>query len=67
MGAVGAASGTRAVIASHHFSWLTPCRPRVLTILLLTAALLASATLVSGTAPDPGSMRGARAPAAERC
>jgi hypothetical protein len=52
-GAVGAASGTRAFIAGRHFSWLTPRRLRVLTIVLLTAALLASATLVSCTEPRP--------------
>jgi hypothetical protein len=51
MGAVGVASGARAFVASRHFSWLTPRRLRILTILLLTAALLASATLVAGTGP----------------
>jgi hypothetical protein len=30
IGAVGAASGTRAFIAGRHFSWLTPRRLRVL-------------------------------------
>jgi hypothetical protein len=52
-GRVHAASGTRAFIAGRHFSWLTPRRLRVLTIVLLTAALLASVTLVSGTEPRP--------------
>jgi hypothetical protein len=49
MAAVGTASGTRAWIASRHFSWLTPRRMRALTIALVVAALIASATLVSGS------------------
>jgi hypothetical protein len=49
MGAGATASGTRAFIASRHFSWLTPRRLRLLTIALLATALLASATLVSGS------------------
>lgn len=66
MGAVGAASGTRAFIASRHFGWLTPRRLRALTIVLLAAALLASATLVSGTGPGSGQQQVGKAPAAER-
>jgi hypothetical protein len=49
MTAVGAASGTRAYLGTRHFSWLTPRRLRRITIALVLAALLASATLVSGT------------------
>ena len=52
MSAGATASGTRAFIANRHFSWLTPRRMRLLTLALLGAAMLASATLVSGsTAP----------------
>ncbi|HVS29232.1 MAG TPA: hypothetical protein VHE14_06745 [Solirubrobacteraceae bacterium] len=53
MSAGATASGTRAVIAARHFGWLTPRRLRALTIALLSAALLASATLVSGSTPAP--------------
>ena len=49
MTAVGAASGTRAYVASRHFSWLTPGRLRALTIVLAVAAIVASATLMSGS------------------
>jgi hypothetical protein len=49
MTAVGAASGTRAYLGTRHFSWLTPRRLRKITIALVLAALLASATLLSGT------------------
>jgi hypothetical protein len=65
MTAVGAASGTRAFLASRHFSWLTPRRLRVITIVLLAAALLASATFVSGTGPGAGQQAGGKASAAE--
>jgi hypothetical protein len=47
-------------------SWLTPHRLRVLTIVLLAAALLASATLVSGTGPASGQQGGGKTPTAER-
>jgi hypothetical protein len=66
MGAVGVASGARAFVAARHFSWLTPRRMRAVTIVLLSAALLASATLVSGTGPSSGQQVGGKAPAAER-
>jgi hypothetical protein len=66
MAAVGTASGTRAFIASRHFSWLTPRRLRALTIVLLTGALLASATLVSGSDTGSGQHPQSKAPAAER-
>ena len=42
-------SGTRAYIAHKHFSWLTPRRLRVITVSLLGAGFIASATLVSGS------------------
>ncbi len=44
-------SGTRAYIAHKHFSWLTPRRLRAITVSLLVAGLVASATLVGGSAP----------------
>jgi hypothetical protein len=53
MTAVGAASGTRAYVASRRFVWLTPRRLKALTIALAVAALVASATLVSGSTATP--------------
>jgi hypothetical protein len=53
MTAVGSASGIRAWVANRHFAWLTPSRLRTLTIFLFAAAMIASATLVSGSAPPP--------------
>lgn len=49
MTAVGAASGARAFLASRSFRWLTPRRLRLITIGLSIAAVIASATLVSGS------------------
>lgn len=49
MTAVGAASGTRAYLGSRRISWLTPRRLRAITLALAIGAILASATLVSGT------------------
>jgi hypothetical protein len=49
MAAVGTASGLRAFVASRRLSWLTPRRLRAVTILLATCAVIASATLVSGS------------------
>jgi len=49
MTAVGAASGSRAYLASRHYAWLTAERLRALTIVLAIGAVLASATLVSGS------------------
>jgi hypothetical protein len=66
MAAVGTASGTRAFVASRHFSWLTPRRLRVLTIVLLAGALIASATLVSGSGPGSGQHAVGKAPSADR-
>jgi hypothetical protein len=53
MTAVGAASGTRAYLGSRAFRWLTPARLRRITIALVVAALVASATLVSGSSAAP--------------
>ena len=49
MTAVGAASGTRAYLGSRRSAWLNPKRLRAITILLAIGAVLASATLVSGS------------------
>ena len=49
MTAVGAASGARAYLGTRRFSWLTRRRLKAITIALATGAVLASATLVSGT------------------
>jgi hypothetical protein len=49
MTAVGAASGARAYLAGRRFSWLTARRLRALTIALGIAAVVASATLLSGS------------------
>ena len=49
MTAVGAASGTRAWLGGRSFRWLTPRRLRRVTIGLAVAAVIASATLVSGS------------------
>ena len=49
MAAVGTASGLRAFVAGRRVSWLTPFRMRALTIVLAVGAVIASATLVSGT------------------
>jgi hypothetical protein len=46
-------SGTRAYIAAKDFAWVTPRRMRVITATLLAAGLLASTTLVSGSASQP--------------
>jgi hypothetical protein len=60
MTAVGAASGTRAFLVSRHFSWVTPRRLRVVTIVLMAAALIASATLVSGSGPGSRAAAGGK-------
>jgi hypothetical protein len=49
MTAVGAASGARAYLASRRFRWLTPSRLRTITVALALAAVVASATLLSGS------------------
>jgi hypothetical protein len=49
--AVGAASGARAYLATRRFRWLTSGRLRAITIALVIAAILASATLLGGSSP----------------
>jgi hypothetical protein len=64
--AVGAASGTRAYVASRGFSWVTPRRLRALTATLAIVAVAASATLLGGTSSAPAQGQGgaeAQAPA----
>jgi hypothetical protein len=61
--AVGAASGTRAYVASRGFGWVTPRRLRALTAALAIGAVAASATLLGGAAAPP-EQRAADAPAA---
>jgi hypothetical protein len=53
MTSVAAASGTRAWLGSRRLHWLTPRRLRTITIALFTAALLASAVLMSGSSAQP--------------
>ena len=64
MTAVGAASGTRAYLATRRFAWLTRERLRLITVVLAVAALAVSATGLSGSSSAthaPGSQ--AQAPA----
>jgi hypothetical protein len=49
MAATAGATGVRSWLGAKRFSWLTPKRLRIATIVLMSAALLASATLVSGS------------------
>jgi hypothetical protein len=52
MGAMTAgatASGTRSWLATRRWAWLTPVRLRRITIALLVGALVASATVLSGS------------------
>jgi len=63
MTAVGAASGVRAYLGRVRANWLTPRRLRALTIALAVGALLAPATLLSGSG-TPSADQGA--PAAQR-
>jgi hypothetical protein len=49
MTAVGAASGVRAYLGTRRFLWLTPRRLRAITVGLAVLAVVASATLVSGS------------------
>jgi Rad3-related DNA helicase len=49
MAGVGTASGLRSFIANRRYSWLTPRRLRRLTFALAVGAVIASATLVSGS------------------
>jgi hypothetical protein len=49
MAATAGATGARSWLGVKKFSWLTPRRLRITTIVLVSAALLASATFVSGS------------------
>jgi len=49
MAASAGATGARSWLGHKRFTWLTPARLRLATILLVCAALFASATLVSGS------------------
>jgi hypothetical protein len=49
MTSTAAASGIRSWLHTRRYEWLTPERMRRVTIALLAAALVASATLVSGS------------------
>lgn len=52
MGAMAAgagATGTRAWLAAHAPRWLTPSRLRAVSVTLLGAALMLSATVLSGS------------------
>jgi hypothetical protein len=53
MTSVAAASGTRAWLGAKRLRWLTPRRTRTVTVALFTAALLASAVLMSGSSAAP--------------
>ena len=46
---VGATAGTRAYLATRHWSWLTRARLRAITVTLLVAALLGSAVSLKGS------------------
>jgi hypothetical protein len=49
MTAVAAASGTRAWLAAHHMTWLTPRRLRMITVALAVAVLAFSTIQFSGS------------------
>ena len=51
MTAASGATGARSYLATRGWSWLTPQRLRRITMVLLVAALAASAFLVGGSAP----------------
>jgi hypothetical protein len=63
MTAGAAATGTRAYIAARHRSWATPKRLKRVTVALLIAALVASATIVVGSSPRHGRESGGSATA----
>jgi hypothetical protein len=44
-----AATGLRSWLATRRLSWLTPTRLRRVTVVLIAGAVIASATLVSGS------------------
>lgn len=49
MASTGAAAGARSWLNTRRYRWLTPQRMRRVTIGLVAAALIASATLISGS------------------
>jgi hypothetical protein len=49
MTAGAAASSTRGWLATRRWAWLTPERLRAITVALLVGALVASATVLSGS------------------
>jgi hypothetical protein len=49
MASTGVAAGARSWIRSRRYRWLSPMRMRRITIGLVAAALIASATLISGS------------------
>jgi hypothetical protein len=63
MSSMAGANGIRAWLGRRGFAWLTPVRLRRVTVALFSAALLASALLMSGSsaAPAPAHPHGAAA------
>jgi len=49
MASTAAASGARSWLQTRRYHWLSPERMRRITIGLVAAALIASATLISGS------------------
>jgi hypothetical protein len=49
MTSTAVATGARSWLQTRSYSWLTPQRMRRITIGLVAAALIASATLISGS------------------
>jgi hypothetical protein len=49
MASTAAASGARSWLQTRRYSWLTAQRLHRITVGLVTAALIASATLISGS------------------
>lgn len=49
MASTGVAAGARSWLHTRRYSWLTPIRMRRITLALVAAALVASATLISGS------------------
>jgi hypothetical protein len=47
--AVGSASGLRSWLGTRHWGWLTPARLHRITMGLVVGALVASATILSGS------------------
>ena len=47
--AVGSASGLRSWLATRHWAWLTAQRLHQITVGLIVVALVASATILSGS------------------